>query len=126
MLLELGFPKEKLQNEGLKLQVGLESSDLSMANIQAIQLVREIISNKKIVILDEVTSHFDNKNEEKFREVFLREFSKSTIIIISHRLETILRCDKVMVLDRGNLVEFDNTTTLLNNPSSALNTFSRG
>jgi len=124
--LELGFPKEKLQNEGLKLQVGLESSDLSMANIQAIQLVREIISNKKIVILDEVTSHFDNKNEEKFREVFLREFSKSTIIIISHRLETILRCDKVMVLDRGNLVEFDNTTTLLNNPSSALNTFSRG
>jgi len=98
--------------------IGIECEGISIGQQQAICLVREILSKKKIVVLDEVTSNFDAEGEKRFKEVFFREFKGSTIIIISHRLDTVLHCDKVMVMDKGRIVEFDSPNRLLENTSS--------
>lgn len=116
---ELGYPKTKLEKEGLDAIIGLESEGLSIGQQQAICLVREILSRKQIVVLDEVTSNFDAEGERRFKEVFFREFKGSTIMIISHRLDTVLHCDKVMVMDQGKILEFDSPNKLLEDTQSA-------
>jgi len=118
LLLELGYPKSKLESEGLNAVIGVDCEGLSIGHQQAICLVREILSKKKVVVLDEVTSNFDSDSEKRFKEVFFREFKGSTIIIISHRLETVLHCNKVIVMDKGMIIEFDSPTKLLENPKS--------
>jgi len=99
--------------------MGLKCEGLSIGHLQAICLVREIISKKRIVILDEVTSNFDNDSEKKFKDVFFKEFAGSTIIIISHRLDTVLHCDKVIVLQKGEVLEFDSPEKLLKDQTSS-------
>jgi len=108
-----------MDKEGLDAKMGLECEGLSVGRLQAICLVREIVTKKRVVILDEVTSNFDHDSEKRFKDVFFREFAGSTILIISHRLDTVLHCDKVLVLDYGEMIEFDSPQELLKNPKSS-------
>lgn len=99
--------------------IGAGSEGLSVGHQQTISLVREILKKKKIVVLDEVTSSFDVDSEVIFKDVFFREFRGSTIFIISHRLETVLLCEKVIVMEKGSIKEFDSPKKLLLNRTSA-------
>jgi len=117
-LIDLGFPKDRLDAEGFDLVVGTESVGLSPGHFQMICLVRETLSQKKIVVFDEVTSNLDEAAEKKFKEIFFKEFEHATIIIISHRLNTVLNCDMVMVMEKGELKEFGDPNNLLSNKDS--------
>lgn len=118
LLLELGYPKDKIQKEGLDLKIGPGFDELSAGQKQAICLVREILNKKRLVILDEATSNFDSSNEKEFQKVLFREFSGSTMLIISHRLPFVLQCDKVMRIQDGILMEMDSPKNLLLDSSS--------
>lgn len=63
--------------------------------------------------------------EQKIQDLIQREFLDSTMITIAHRLNTILGCDRVMVLSFGELVEFDTPQRLMQDPNSEFNNFVR-
>lgn len=71
--------------------------------------------SSKIIILDEATSSIDNKTDELIQKTIRSSFHDCTILTIAHRLNTIMDSDRIMVLDKGQIIEFDSPNNLLNN-----------
>jgi len=69
--------------------------------------------NKSLPISDEATASVDYKTDAAIQEAIATEFNDTTLIIVAHRLQTIMACDKILVLDSGKLVEFDSPKALL-------------
>ena len=88
-------------------------SNLSVGERQLVCLARVLLEKKKIVILDEATANVDFKTDRLIQEVIRHKFKDTTVITIAHRLDTIIDCDRVMVLEGGLVVEFDNPASLL-------------
>ena len=93
-------------------------SNLSTGERQLICICRAILRKNKVVVLDEATANIDIVTEEKIQRLIEAEFRESTVITIAHRLNTIIKSDKVLVLDRGQLQEYDAPSVLMNNPDS--------
>lgn len=94
--------------------VGERGYKLSGGEKQRIALARAIIRKPEILILDEATSNLDSKSEFLIQE-FLEKFYKSkTIIIIAHRLSTVVNADQIFVVDKGSIVERGNHLSLIN------------
>jgi ATP-binding cassette, subfamily C (CFTR/MRP), member 1 len=74
-------------------------------------------TESKILILDEATSSMDLATDRLVQELIRVEFRDHTIITVAHRLETIAESDRVVVLEKGRIVEFENPKTLLNRDS---------
>ena len=81
--------------------------NFSMSEKQLIYATRALLNKSKIVILDEFTSNLDYRTEELVNKVLFQHFKNSTIIVIAHRIKTVMKCDKVLVLNKGKVVEFD-------------------
>lgn len=81
-------------------------------------LARAILRKPTILILDESTAAVDLRTEALIQQTIKEEFSGSTILTIAHRISTILSCDKIMVLEMGEIVEFRETKTLLADKTS--------
>lgn len=69
-------------------------------------MTRALLGGNRIVLMDEATANIDQNTESLIQEIIKSKFRDSTIIMIAHRLNTILHCDKVMVLEAGQLVEY--------------------
>uniref|UniRef100_A0A6P7H6D6 Multidrug resistance-associated protein 4-like n=1 Tax=Diabrotica virgifera virgifera TaxID=50390 RepID=A0A6P7H6D6_DIAVI len=110
--------KVQLNNAVPHLQAQVGDLNFSTGQRQLICLARAIIKRNKIVVLDEATANMDPETERTAQKIIDENFSACTILIIAHRLDAILDCDKVMVLDRGQVIEFDEPNVLLNNESS--------
>ncbi|MDF2855032.1 MAG: transporter ATP-binding protein [Neobacillus sp.] len=102
--------------EGLNTKVGERGSLLSGGQKQRLSLARAILKDAPILILDEASSALDPITETKINEAVLKTGKKQTILIISHRLSTVLSADKIIVLENGSIVESGAHTDLLNNP----------
>ena len=89
-----------------------------MSEKQLIFATRALLNKTKVLILDEFTSSLDYKSEELVYKVLIENFKNSTIIIIAHRIKTIMNCDKVLVLNNGKVSEFDSPIVLKNKKSS--------
>ncbi|XP_057668380.1 ATP-binding cassette sub-family C member 4-like isoform X1 [Diorhabda carinulata] len=87
----------------------------SLGQKQMIWLAKAILSKAKIVILDEVTANIDYETDLFIQDSIKNNFSDCTVLIIAHKLQSILNCDYVMVLDRGKIKEFDKPRILLEN-----------
>ena len=98
---------------GLETNVGERGSKLSGGQKQRIAIARALIKNPKILILDEATSALDSESEFQFLKEIERLKGKMTIIIISHRLSTIKDCDKIIVINKGKIVEKGNHEYLI-------------
>lgn len=84
--------------------VGENGVILSGGQKQRFAIARALMKQSKIILLDEATSALDNENQEKIKHV-MRELSKDhTVIIVAHRLSTIVNADKIFYLDQHNLV----------------------
>lgn len=85
--------------------IGEKGIKLSGGEKQRISIARAILKDSTIVILDEVTSYSDIENESKIQEALRNLLKNKTAIIIAHRLYTIKKADKIVVLDEGTIVE---------------------
>ncbi|RZC32197.1 ABC tran domain containing protein, partial [Asbolus verrucosus] len=101
-------------------EVASSASNFSRGQKQLVCLARAIAENNKIVILDEPTAELDAETEDLICETIKKKFASWTVIVIAHKLRTILKCDKVMILDRGEIVEFASPIRLMENKNEIL------
>lgn len=69
-------------------------------------------------MIDEATANIDIKTEIKIQETIIKNFKNCTVITIAHRINTIMHCDKILVMDKGEVKEFGETNLLLKNTDS--------
>ncbi|KAF5567149.1 multidrug resistance-associated [Fusarium phyllophilum] len=91
----------------------MDENFLSHGQRQLFCLARALLKRGSLLILDEPTSSVDTQTDARMQEVIRTEFSDCTIIMIAHRIDTLLDFDKVAVLDKGSLVEFGAPQELL-------------
>ena len=90
-------------------------TNLNVGERQLVCLARALVQRSKIIIMDEATANVDFKTDHLIQEVIRHKFKDSTVLTIAHRLNTIMDYDKVLVLDGGRVVEFDNPDVLIRN-----------
>lgn len=99
---------------GLETKIGVEGTYLSGGEQQRIVLARALLKNAPIVLLDEATAFADPENEHLIHKA-LKELTRGkTVLIIAHRLTSILDADNILVIDKGQIVEQGTHNELLN------------
>ncbi len=104
--------------EGLKTTVGERGLQLSVGQRQRVALARVLARHPKILVLDEATSSLDNESESLIKGSIESLKGKITLLVIAHRLSTVLNCDRILVLRDGKIVESDSPKNLLENNDS--------
>ncbi|KAL7089483.1 hypothetical protein ACP275_13G188700 [Erythranthe tilingii] len=104
---------------GLDAEVSEAGENFSVGQRQLLSLSRALLRRSKILVLDEATAAVDVRTDALIQKTIREEFRSCTMLIIAHRLNTIIDCDKVLLLDAGQVVEFDSPETLLHREESA-------
>ncbi|OUN86314.1 ABC transporter ATP-binding protein [Gemmiger sp. An50] len=91
--------------QGMDTLIGSEGTYLSGGEQQRIALARAILKDAPIVVLDEATAFADPENEVLIQKAFTELTRGRTVIMIAHRLSTVVGADKILVLDKGHIVE---------------------
>ncbi|WP_437741815.1 ABC transporter ATP-binding protein [Sorangium sp. So ce1504] len=91
--------------QGLKTRVGEGGASLSGGERQRVSVARAVLKNAPIVLLDEATAALDPENERYIQSAMRTLMHRSTLLVIAHRLPTIVSADQILVLDGGRIVE---------------------
>lgn len=94
------------------------SDNLSSGEKSLVQICRAILRKNKIVILDEATANIDIETEQTIQKLINEEFKGCTMLTIAHRLQTIIKSNKVLVMSYGKVAEYDSPQELMKNPKS--------
>ncbi|KAJ6497501.1 hypothetical protein C8R45DRAFT_898828 [Mycena sanguinolenta] len=97
----------------LDTQVSAGGTNFSQGQRQLIAMARALLRRSAIVILDEATSSVDFKTDAKIQTTIREEFTDSLLLTVAHRLKTVIDYDRLLVLDKGKLVEFDTPFALI-------------
>ena len=101
------------------LETDMNTQPLSQGQQQLFCLARAMLrTGSKILVLDEATSSVDTETDQIMQRLIRSEFKTHTIVTVAHRLDTIMDSDKVAVLEKGRLVEFNDPKSLLAKPST--------
>lgn len=112
--------------QGLDTSVVESGANFSCGQRQLLCFGRAILNHSRIIILDEATASVDVETDAKIQDMVHNNLKNQTVIVIAHRLNTIMNSDKIMVLDKGSIIEFDSPDNLRADPSSAFNTLLKG
>lgn len=99
--------------DGLDTRVGEHGGRLSGGQRQRIAIARALIRNPKIIILDEATSALDNKSERHVQQAMDKLTSDRTTFVVAHRLSTVRNADKIIVMEKGQVIEMGSYNELL-------------
>jgi ATP-binding cassette subfamily B protein/ATP-binding cassette subfamily C protein len=105
---------------GLDTQLGSDSGGLSAGQAQLLAFARVFLKDPGLVILDEASSRLDPTTEKLIERAVDRLLEGRTGVIIAHRLATVQRADKILILDKGRMVEFGDRQELAQDPNSRL------
>ena len=99
--------------QGYDTMIGENGSKLSGGERQRISIARALLKNSPIVLLDEATASLDVENESQVQEALSNLLAGKTVIVIAHRMRTVMNADKIVVLDEGRVVEQGSPAELL-------------
>lgn len=107
----------------LDFKVSEGGCNFSIGQRQLFCLARAVLRQNRILVMDEATANVDPRTDQLIQRTIRTKFADCTIITIAHRLQTVMDCDKILVLDHGNLQEYDHPHLLLQDPKGKLNSF---
>uniref|UniRef100_A0AAQ4Q2Y6 Multidrug resistance-associated protein 4 n=1 Tax=Gasterosteus aculeatus aculeatus TaxID=481459 RepID=A0AAQ4Q2Y6_GASAC len=90
-------------------------SNISVGQRQLVCLARAILRKNRILIIDEATANVDPRTDGLIQQTIRDKFQECTVLTIAHRLNTIIDCDRILVLDAGRVQEYDEPYVLLQN-----------
>ena len=96
----------------LEYTIGEGGTGFSVGERQLLCLARALLQRCKILVLDEATANVDYTTDQLIQQVIRQKFTNCTVLTIAHRLNTIMDYDRVVVLDRGHVVEHDSPDVL--------------
>ena len=91
--------------QGYDTMIGENGSKLSGGERQRISIARALLKDSPIVLLDEATASLDVENESQVQEALSNLLAGKTVIVIAHRMRTVMNANKIVVLDEGHVVE---------------------
>ncbi|CAN6872242.1 unnamed protein product [Brassica oleracea var. botrytis] len=104
---------------GLDAEVSEGGENFSVGQRQLLSLARALLRRSKILVLDEATASVDVRTDSLIQKTIREEFKSCTMLVIAHRLNTIIDCDKILVLSSGQVLEYDSPQELLSRDTSA-------
>ncbi|CAK7897455.1 multiple drug resistance-associated protein-like transporter 1 [[Candida] anglica] len=114
---KVGDTDDEDYGTGLEAKIAEGGSNISSGQKQLLCVARALLNPSKILILDEATAAVDVQTDKLIQETIRTAFKDRTILIIAHRLETIMDCDRILVLDHGKVKEFNTPSNLLEDES---------
>ena len=99
--------------DGIDTMAGDGGKQLSGGERQRISLARAILKNAPVIVLDEATAFIDPENEEKMNAAIVEIIKGKTVLVIAHRLQTVVNADKICVMKDGNIIAADTHEKLL-------------
>jgi len=91
--------------DGYNTIIGEDGGNISVGQKQLLTIARALLTNPKIIILDEATSSVDTKTESKIQSAMNRALKNRTSFVIAHRLSTIQNANKILVMEQGDIIE---------------------
>ncbi|KAJ1554992.1 hypothetical protein HK096_010528 [Nowakowskiella sp. JEL0078] len=111
-------PKVSKTEKQLDGPVNAGGENLSVGERQLLCLSRAMLKTPKVLIMDEATANVDYETDAMIQKALREDFKNATVLTIAHRLNTVIDYDRVMVLENGEIAEFDSPKNLLNDDQS--------
>jgi len=99
--------------DGYQTLIGENGKTLSGGERQRLSIARAFLKNAPVILLDESTASIDPENETRIQQAISRLIENKTVLIIAHKLRTVAGCDKIVVLEQGNVAEEGTHDTLM-------------
>ncbi|KAF9954088.1 CD9 antigen [Mortierella alpina] len=103
---------------GLSFEVTQHGENFSVGQRSLICLARALLRKTKVLVMDEATAAVDVETDELIQKTIKMAFKERTVLTIAHRIKTVMDSDKILVLERGRVVEFDTPSKLLKDENS--------
>ena len=115
MALEMVQLKESVRDhpEGLSMVVDDGGNNLSAGQCQLVCAARAILKKTRILLIDEATANVDGETDAAIQEMLFEKIKDRTVLTIAHRLNTVERSDRIVVVEKGRIAKFDHPSTIL-------------
>jgi ATP-binding cassette subfamily C (CFTR/MRP) protein 1 len=113
VMTQLGFDHQVYKKEGLEMNIDSEGTNLSQGEKQLVCFARSILRPSNLILLDEATASIDLKTEESIQKAIETEFKECTMLIVAHRVQTVMECDKILVMKDGEVEDYDSPENLM-------------